>query len=510
MTPPPQILLVDDLDNNRVALRALLGGLDAELREARSGKEALELLLVHDFALAIVDVQMPEMDGFELAELMRGAERTRDVPIVFVTAGIHDQARVFRGYESGAVDFLHKPLDPHVLRSKVEVFLQLHRQKQLLAEQLREMRRAEQGLREADRRKDEFLGLLSHELRNPLTPIANSVYILQRAEAGSEQARRAQAIIARQVQHLSRLVNDLLDVTRITRGKVQLQKERMDLAETLVKTAEDHRHSFVENGLELRVTTPEEPVWTRADPTRIAQVIGNLLVNALKVTPAGGRVAVSLERAGGTAVLSVSDDGVGISPEMADRIFQPFTQADRTLARSRGGVGLGLTLVKGMVELHGGSVSVASDGPGKGATFTVRLPAEAEAGQRGAASARPGGAGRTRRILLVEDNHDTRDTLREALQIMGHDVEVARDGPEGIALAERIRPEVVVCDIGLPGMSGYEVATRLRVIVPGAALIALSGYALPEDRRRAEEAGFSRYLAKPARLEDLEELLREL
>ncbi len=393
MTGPVKILLVDDLQENLLALAALLRRDGVELLEARSGNEALELLLAQEIALAIVDVQMPGMDGFELAELMRGSPRSRDVPIIFVTAGLHDEARIFRGYESGAVDFLHKPLEPTILRSKVDVFLQLYRQKRLLADQLVELRRAEHSLREADRRKDEFLGLLSHELRNPLTPIRNSLYILQRAQPGSDQARRAQAVIDRQVNHLARLVDDLLDVTRITRGKVQLHIERLDIVECVRRTAEDHRASFVASGLELAVTAPLHAVWVHGDPTRITQAVGNLLGNAIKFTPSGGRVELTVEEQGRTVEIRVRDSGVGISPDILARIFQPFTQADRTLDRSRGGLGLGLALVRGMVELHGGSVAATSDGPGKGSTFSIRLPVNAaplESPRGDTAGPRPG------------------------------------------------------------------------------------------------------------------------
>jgi signal transduction histidine kinase len=507
MTRLPNILLVDDLPENLVALSALLRRDDAVVLSAASGREALELLLAHDVALAIVDVQMPEMDGFELAELMRGSSRTREVPVIFVTAGMHDQRRIFEGYQSGAVDFLYKPLEPVILRSKVEVFLQLWRQKRQLSEQLEELARAERELREADRRKDEFLGLLSHELRNPLTPIKSSLYILQRAAPGSDQARRAQEVIERQVTHLTRLVDDLLDVTRITRGKVQLQLERVDLVELVRRTADDHRPAYGTAGLELAVATPDAPLLTDADPIRMAQAVGNLLGNALKFTPRGGRVEVSLTAADAAARITVRDTGLGISPEIRAHIFEPFTQADRTLDRSRGGLGLGLALVKSMVELHGGQVEVESDGPGTGAMFTLRLPLRYGAAGREPGTPAPQGERRRRRVLVVEDNPDSAEALREALELMGHEVHLGRSGPEGVAVAERVRPEIVVCDIGLPGIDGYEVARRLRRLVPEAVLVALSGYAQPEDRRRAADAGFARHLAKPPRLEELDRLL---
>ncbi|HEX9049332.1 MAG TPA: hybrid sensor histidine kinase/response regulator, partial [Anaeromyxobacter sp.] len=374
MARPPRILLVDDREENLLALEALLREEKAELVRARSGTEALELLLAGEFALAIVDVQMPEMDGIELAELMRGTVRTREVPIVLVTAGLHDEARVFRGYELGAVDFLHKPLDPMALRSKVAVFLQLHRQRQQLSDQLAELRRAKQALQESDQRKDDFLAVLSHELRNPLAPIQNGLYILRRSMPKDERAARAVDVIERQARHLERLVSDLLDVTRIARGKVQLQRQRLDLAEALRRTADDHRQPFAAKGVAFQVTTPPGPVWVEADPTRLAQIVGNLLVNALKFTDAGQSVSLSIGVDDRGAAIVVADEGAGIAPQLLPVIFDPFTQADRTLARSQGGLGLGLALVKGMVELHGGDVSATSRGPGEGATFRVRLP----------------------------------------------------------------------------------------------------------------------------------------
>lgn len=510
MAPPPQILLVDDLPGNLVALKAVLQEQPATVLEARSGREALEILLVEEIALAIVDVQMPEMDGFELAELMRGTERTREVPIIFVTAGLHDQARVFRGYESGGVDFLHKPLDARVLRSKVGVFLQLARQRQLLAEQVRELERVDAELREADRRKDEFLGVLSHELRNPLAPIRNSIFILRRGDPASPEGQRAYRIIERQVDHLARIVDDLLDITRITTNKVQLRQEDLDLAETVRRITEDHRAGFVAAGIDLDVRLPAAPVWAYADPTRVAQAIGNLLSNAGKFTPAGGHVVVELTTVGPMAVLRVVDDGAGLAPELCDSVFERFRQADQTLDRSQGGLGLGLALVKGMIELHGGSVSAHSDGPGLGATFTIRLPL----GRSGnAAAGRDRRAARPRsvqRIVLIEDNADSAASLQQVLELMGHEVHVARDGVAGIALVEASPPTVVLCDIGLPGMDGFEIARRLRALHPALPLIALSGYAMPEDRRRAREAGFSHHLPKPLALEELQRLFDEL
>jgi signal transduction histidine kinase len=506
MPTTPRILLVDDREENLLALEALLRGQGADLVRARSGTEALELLLAHEYALAIVDVQMPEMDGIQLAELMRGTTRTREVPIMFVTAGVHDPARVFRGYELGAVDFLHKPLDPVVIRSKVAVFLQLHRQRLLLADQLDELRRAKETVQEQDRRKDEFLAVLSHELRNPLAPIQNGLYILRRRMPPDEQAARAVDVVERQARHLERLVSDLLDVTRIARGKVQLQRQPLELVETLRRTADDHRSDFVGKGVAFHVELPPGPVALDADPTRIAQIVGNLLVNAVKFTDAGRDVTLALRLEPGTAMIEVRDEGAGIAPQLLPVIFEPFTQADRTLARSQGGLGLGLALVKGMVELHGGKVSARSAGPGKGATFEVRLPL-AQAASRGApppgAAASSAGVAGGKSVLVVEDNEDAASTLQIALEMLGHEVHVAADGNAGLEAAQRLEPEVVICDIGLPGIDGYEVARRLSARERHPLLVAVTGYALPEDRRRALEAGFAHHLPKPIRIDEL-------
>lgn len=251
------------------------------------------------------------------------------------------------------------------------------------------LRKSEAALREADRRKDEFLGMLSHELRNPLAPIRNSLYILERADPGSEQARRAQAVIARQVRHMTRLVDDLLDITRIARGKIQLKRERIELGELVQRTIEDHRTEFMASGCDLEVAVAKEALWADVDATRIAQVLGNLLHNAVKFTPRGGKIEVSLDRDRDVALIRVRDTGIGIAADMLQKVFEPFTQADTSLDRSSGGLGLGLAFVKGLVEMHGGSVSAASEGAGRGATFTISLPLVAQEAPRAAGEAAP-------------------------------------------------------------------------------------------------------------------------
>jgi two-component system CheB/CheR fusion protein len=368
-----------------------------------------------------------------------------------------------------------------------------------------ERRAAEEALRDADRRKDEFLAVLSHELRNPLAPIVSGLALMDRATPGSDELARARTVIRRQVGHLVRLVDDLLDVTRVTRGKVHLQRTSVDLAALVRHAAEDNAAAFAERGVALDVAVAPRDLRVDGDAARLAQVLGNLLQNAAKFTPRGGRVRVAAEDREGRAVITVRDTGIGIPPDVLPRLFQPFMQEERSLARTRGGLGLGLALVKGLVELHGGTVRVASAGEGCGSEFTVELPL---AVRRPSGAEPVGRAGPRRRILLVEDNVDAAETLADVLRIAGHEVEVAHDGVEGIRRATALRPEAILCDIGLPGIDGYEVARRLRA--DGGAetfLVALTGYALPDDLRRAREAGFDAHLTKPAHPDEIEDVL---
>jgi PAS domain S-box-containing protein len=381
-------------------------------------------------------------------------------------------------------------------------------QERLRAEAERALREREQSLREADRRKDEFLGMLSHELRNPLAPIRNSVYILKHVDPTGEQAERARGVIERQATHLTRLVDDLLDVTRIARGKIELRLSQLDLRETVLRAADDFRVLMDERGLEFRTVLPPGRVLASADATRLTQVIGNLLHNAAKFTQRGDAVTLSLQAVDGAAEIRVRDTGAGIDAAVLPKVFDAFVQGQHTLARSEGGLGLGLSLVKGITELHGGTVRVESAGRGCGAEFLVRLPLAApvplQAWPRPAAARAEAG----RRVLVVDDNRDAADSMGEIVEMLGHRAEVAYDGPSALARARESSPEVVFCDIGLPGMSGYEVAKALRALAGDRMLlVAVTGYAQPEDVRRAVESGFDRHLAKPPRAEDIERLL---
>ena len=369
---------------------------------------------------------------------------------------------------------------------------------------------SEAKLREADERKSQFMAVLSHELRNPLAPIKNSLHILGRVAPGGEQANRAKAVIERQVNQLARLVDDLLDVTRLTRGKLRLERAPLDLVEAVRRTAEDHRPLFDAAGIDFEVLLATRPLWMHGDATRLAQAVGNLLTNAAKFTPRGGKVVLRIdEDSSDIAVIRVQDTGVGIPKELLRCLFDPFMQVENTIDRSRGGLGLGLALVKGVVEMHGGSVEPHSEGIGRGAEFIVRLPVEAapssSVGEAKVASA----PSPPRRVLVVEDSVDAALSLKDVLILCGHQVEVAYNGCEGIEKARTFKPDVVICDIGLPGMDGYAVAKALRTNenLCSARLIALSGYAQPEDLQRSAAAGFDAHIAKPASIEAIEAAL---
>lgn len=755
--PPPRanILLVDDQPANLLVLEVVLSELGDTLVRAASGEDALRLLEERDFAVVLLDVRMPGLSGFETAQRMRAADRTKHTPVIFLSAAESAEFPVAEAYRLGAVDFLVKPLIPEILRAKVAVFVDLFRKGERLRElERRERARAEEALRETERRfalfmehlpglawikdlagrylfandaaerafgtpradlygktddevfppetaaqfrendrraaetqtgvqtvetlthpdgtvhhslvskfpipgpdarpalvggvaidvteqkrteeelraaeersvfvrqvsgvgfwycdlpfdilqwdervkahfwlppdahvtidtfyarlhpddreptraaidrsiaerigydvhyrtvdpatgavkwvraigrtsyaldgtpvrfdgvtldvteqkrveaalaetarrKDEFMAMLAHELRNPLAPLRNALQIL--ALRGSDPAvlEKVRTMMDRQVTHLGRLVDDLLDVSRLTSGKVQLRRERLDLVVVAQQTVADHRPGFEAKGVALVVAIPDAPVPMNGDPIRLTQVLDNLLTNALKFTPQGGRVSLSIARNNGRVVLTVRDTGAGIEPEMLARLFEPFSQADRTLDRSSGGLGLGLAVVKGLAELHGGSVQAESPGLGGGSTFAVTLPVYSEPPALASQPVSPKRTAKRLRVLVVEDNKDAAESLRILLEAYGYQVEVAYTGPDGVRTAMSYQPDVIICDIGLPGMDGYRVAETLRgnPMTSTARLIALTGYGQEEDRQRAKEAGFDEHLTKPA------------
>jgi signal transduction histidine kinase len=371
---PINFLLVDDLEENLLALEALLQRDGLTCLKARSGEEALELLLVHDAALALLDVQMPGMDGFQLAEFMRGAARTRPIPIIFLTAGAADAQRRFRGYETGAVDFIHKPIEADILRSKANVFFDLHQQHRQILAQRDELAAYADALQTVDRNKNEFLAVLGHELRNPVMALGAGLHLLQRRDK-PEQAQEIRAQMDRQVLHLSRLVEDLLDISRIDQGKFSLIKEKVLLQAILEFAIEASQPQIDAKRHALTTDMLAQPVWLYADPARLAQVVSNLLSNAAKYTPAGGKLGLSARMVDGFVEIDVSDNGIGVPEDMRSSIFELFAQVRSPSERAQDGLGIGLALVKQLVELHGGTISLQSSGLNQGSCFQVRLPA---------------------------------------------------------------------------------------------------------------------------------------
>jgi signal transduction histidine kinase len=373
MTEPAKFLLVDDLPENLLALEALLAREGLVLHTARSGEDALELMLANEYALALLDVQMPGMDGFELAEFMRANERSRHIPIIFVTAGSGDAARRFRGYEAGAVDFIQKPIEADILRSKADVFLDLFLQRRQITVQRDELATLSAALQAADRQKNRFLAVLAHELRNPLAVLTAGLNILERA-SDPAAIETVQASMRQTLSHVTRLVDDLLDINRIEQGKISLRRESLALADVLPAALAVAGPAIEAAGHTLTVTAPDETVMLDVDPARFVQIVGNIVGNAARYTPKGGRIDVVAARAGDRLHITISDTGVGIPAEHQSLIFEMFEQADHDLGIVGDGLGIGLSLVKQLAELHGGEIRLVRSAPGEGSTFRVELP----------------------------------------------------------------------------------------------------------------------------------------
>lgn len=529
-TDKVNILLVDDQPGKLLSYEAMLSELGENLIKASSGREALEHLLKTDITLVLMDVSMPELDGFELAEIIRQHPRYQKTAIIFVSAVHLSDLDRLKGYESGAVDYVSVPVIPELLRAKVAVFAELYRKTreaerltaelerrveertaELEASVARQIELAEQLL-EADRRKDEFLALLAHELRNPLAPVRNAASIMRMKSSHDPELVWCHDVIERQARQLTRLVDDLLDVSRITRGKIRLRMELVDLRTVLTDAIETSRPLIDSMGHELNVVMPSTPLMLRGDATRLTQVVANLLNNAAKYQHEHGHIDVRIARDGEDAVILVKDRGIGISPKSMPRIFDLFTQGERAPDRAQGGLGIGLSLVKQMVELHGGIVRAESAGVGHGSEFIVRIPIlnESMTPQSNGGAERPPAAESPRRILVVDDSVDAAESMAMLLRLRGHDVIVAHNGQDALQLAEEKPPAVVLLDIGLPGMDGYEVCRRFRAAGrTDLRIIAMTGYGLEQDRQRAKEAGFDVHTVKPVAFADLVKLLAD-
>ncbi len=365
--------------------------------------------------------------------------------------------------------------------------------------------------KEANRRKDEFLAMLAHELRNPLAPISNAMHVMK--SSGNEKIREEAAqLVDRQIIHMTHLLNDLLDVSRVTLGKIQLRPQRVSLRDIITMAAESVQPLIAEKGQTLEIAIPENPIWLNADPTRLSQVFSNLLNNAAKYTQNAGQIHITAEEDKLGLTIHIRDNGIGIPSEMQPHIFELFAQADSSMERSYGGLGIGLTLVKSLVEMHKGTVSVTSEGKGKGSLFTIRLPIQFAPQAETTAEKTEAPSGAHHRILIVDDNEASAKTLGWTLEILGHDIRLAHDGQQALSIAENYKPNVVLLDIGLPGMNGYEICRALRQnpALANTAIIAQTGWSQKEHRDRSKEAGFDHHLVKPIHMETLQELLQQL
>jgi signal transduction histidine kinase len=523
---PVNILIVDDEPRNLAVLESVLDDPGYRLVRARSGEEALLALMGDEFAALVLDVRMPGMSGFEVAQLVKERRKTSRIPIIFLTAYYNEDQHILEGYGSGAVDYLHKPVNPAVLRSKVAVFAELHRKGRMLEElnqtldrrvqeRTAELQASEARLREANRRKDEFLATLAHELRNPLAPVRNVVELLKRGSGEPGRLQWATQLLDRQVRALARLIDDLMDVSRINQGRIELRREVVALADVLSDAVETVQPHIEAAGHELVVLPPDPTLAVEADRTRLAQAFANLLHNAAKYTDPGGRIEVGVAVEKGQATVTIRDSGIGIRPEHLDGVFDMFSQVESALSRSRGGLGIGLSLTQRLVQMHGGSVKAFSEGPGQGSRFQVQLPlVPADIGTLPAETREaetPAAPHSGLRILVADDNVDAAETLAALLDVMGHTVTQAHDGEAAVAVAAQSPPQVAILDIGMPRLNGYDACRRIRAqLHPPPVMVALTGWGQAQDLANSRAAGFDRHLVKPVGAEDLQALLAEV
>ena len=479
------ILNVDDSDGARYAKSRILQRAGFKVIEASNGGDALLRARQDRPNLILLDVKLPDINGLEVCRQLKGGTDTNTILVLQTSASCIGTADKIRALDGGADNYLVEPIEADELIANVKALLRLGK--------------VERALRDVDRRKDEFLATLAHELRNPLGPIRTALALLCKLDpvvpAMQDNARRT---IARHTDHLVRLVDDLLDVSRISQGKISLQWESVSLASVIRSAVETSSHSIVARGHALDVNLPGEELWVCGDAVRLSQIVANLLLNAAKFTAPGGRIVIRAERDGDTVRIRLSDNGIGIDAASIDSIFGLFAQSGHSPDRVQDGLGIGLSLVRNLVQLHGGQVSVHSPGVGLGSTFEVSLPLDANVPLPVAAPAPPD-AGGSQRILVVDDNCDAADTLAELLEIYGHTVCTAYTGGQATQRTLEFRPDIVFLDIGLPDMSGYEVAVKLRQLpIPQQfRLVALTGYGQEHDRQAAMQAGFDEHFAKP-------------
>jgi signal transduction histidine kinase len=551
------ILLVDDQLQRLLSYQTVLHDLGQNLISARSGTEALQLLMQHEIAIVLLDVSMPGMDGFETAALIHEHPRYERTPIIFVT-GVHDtDMDRLRGYKLGAVDYVSIPVVPEILRSKVSVLVELqnqrrklevlnrsladanskleaekHRELEALNESLRlanrelacanaalqsenaERVRVEDALKSADRYKDEFIAILAHELRNPLAPIRSAMQIMSQITIEDSRLQWSRDVVQRQVVHLSRLVDDLLDISRITRGTINLSKAPVTAGIIVSRSLETVNPLIETLKHELHVDCQDDTLVIEGDVTRLVQVLSNILSNAAKYTPAGGRIELSVRQCDGFAEFRVRDNGIGIAPDSVDRIFALFTRVTKAENHQHDGLGIGLALARQLVQLHDGEISVHSDGLDLGSEFLVRLPILAAMPIQSDATAvvKPEAPSVARlKVLIADDNNDALETLALLLEMAGHDVVKAIDGQAALEAATAHRPDIALLDIGMPMLNGCEVAKNIRATTWGSdvTLVAVSGWGQQDDVQRSNEAGFNLHLVKPIDFEAVEKILAQ-
>jgi len=510
-----RILIVDDLAEKLLIYSSLLEGIDAEIIEARSGTEALKRVLEGSFAVILLDVNMPDIDGLETATLIRGHRNGRHTPIIFITA-YADEMQTARGYALGAVDYILSPIVAPVLRTKVQVFVDLYNAHSALARSNQELEtRVKERTAEREqlsRLKDEFLATMSHELRTPLNAIFGWVTLLRTRRLDEPTQERALETIERNARAQKRLIEDLLDVSRIVTGKVALEIMPVDPRRVVEAALETMAPAAQAKGITVVPLLDTGVATVRGDFARLQQIVCNLLSNAIKFTPSGGKVDVCLAHRNGEAEISVSDSGQGIKPEFLPLVFDRFRQEDGSISRRHGGLGLGLAIVRHLVELHAGSVEAFSAGEGKGSRFVVRLPTRLGAARSGAAEegvAIPATSSMLAgvRLLVVDDEPGARDLIANVLQGYGAEVCLAESGQAALTKLFEQRPHVLVADLGMPGMDGYALIEQVRALDPDfggqTPAIAVTGYASPLDRLRALQAGYQNHVAKPVEPQEL-------
>ncbi|HTW37874.1 MAG TPA: response regulator [Steroidobacteraceae bacterium] len=552
-----RVLIVDDLPEKLLAYRSVLEDLDADILEAHSGTEALKLILNNDFAVILLDVNMPDIDGLETASLVRRYRRTERTPIIFITA-YADELQTSRGYELGAVDYILSPVIPEMLRSKVRVFIELYSAhaelaqshqalEQRVAERTRELsasnerlqaeiteRRRVEAEREAalareqflraeaeelSRLKDEFLATMSHELRTPLNAIFGWITLLRTRRLDAATEERALETIERNSRAQKRLIEDLLDVSRIVTGKVTLELAMIEPRRIIEVSVETMLPAAQAKGIELLTDLDEHVGLLRGDSARLQQIVCNLLSNAIKFTPIGGRVEVLLTRSDDRADITVRDSGQGIKSEFLPYVFDRFRQEDGSISRRHGGLGLGLAIVRHLTELHGGTVAAFSEGEGCGATFTVRVPirdggmlAHGQEIPAPAAAAGPRLSGV--HVLVVDDDPGAREVIANMLQSFGARVSLAGSGPAALTLLFERKPHVLVADLGMPEMDGYALIEQVRALDPNLGgrvpAVAVTAYASAQDRLRALHAGYQNHIAKPVEPDELAAVITSL